>query len=80
MRLRHAAAGMAIALALAALIIARDLGLFRNLRHHSPQRPRASATALAHEERCQHEKTTAGAAKCQGMKPRHAAALALVGW
>ena len=57
MKPRHAAAGMAIALALAALIIDRDLGLFRKLRHHALQRgdtrPRASATALAHEERSQ---------------------------
>jgi hypothetical protein len=37
MKTRHAAWGMAIALALAALIIARDLGLFRKL-HHALQR------------------------------------------
>jgi hypothetical protein len=33
MKTRHAAAGMAVALALAALIIARDLGLLRKLHH-----------------------------------------------
>jgi len=38
MNFRRAAAGMAIALALAALIIARDLGVFRKLRHHALQR------------------------------------------
>ena len=37
MKTRQAAWGMAIALALASLIIARDLGLFRKL-HHALQR------------------------------------------
>ena len=56
MNFRRAAAGMAIALALAALIIARDLGLFRKLRHHAfnvGQPSTTYATALARKERSQ---------------------------
>jgi hypothetical protein len=46
MKRRHAAAGMAIALALAALIIARDLGLFRKLRR--PSNVRQPVSEIAH--------------------------------